>query len=58
MGEVFIYESSDRGSIPLISKESFLDVKVGEAFLLNFQHFKNSLALYKNFARLFLKEGM
>ena len=29
MGEVFIYEFSDRGSTPLISIMSFLDLNVG-----------------------------
>jgi len=51
MGEVSVNRFSDRGSIPLISILGFLDLKVGGANLLGFQHFKNSPASTQNFCR-------
>lgn len=44
MVEVLIYEPSDRGSIPLISRVSFFDVNVKKV---------TKTVLYDNFARSF-----
>jgi len=50
MVEFLIERSSDRGSTPLISINGILDLKV-EGISLDFQHFKDSPALYTKFCR-------
>jgi len=45
MGEVFIDESSDRGSTPLISISTILDLIIENTSMIKFEQCKNNLAL-------------